>query len=225
MFDKDFQLSRQYFTILHLIRTYRNWVQDTVWQFRSLLDDIRKHLQQTQQHLRTDEERFDMTIFEGNCEVIANYVDAAVERLERKFTRQAEEVESLRDRLFNASSLREAVKAKTLNTSISILTVVTVIFTPLGFMAAFCAIPYEIDDGNTPRPKSYLISWLAVPLGTYFLAGLLVPVVWAQPLSKAKKWLHPPSEHSDDRLILNDSLPFEDLKDQQILEVLLQEEE
>lgn len=37
--------------------------------------------------------------------------------------------------LFNAASLREAVNARTLNLFVIVFTVVTVIYTPLGFLA------------------------------------------------------------------------------------------
>lgn len=50
---------------------------------------------------------------------------------------KTEEVKSLRDGLFNATSLREASKGIALNRAIYVFTVVTVIFTPLGFMATF----------------------------------------------------------------------------------------
>lgn len=74
--------------------------------------------------------------------------------------------------LFNATSLREATKGIELNRAVYVFTVVTVIYTPISFLATFFALPFlnnAGDDGKTAAsiPGGFKTSFIVIPLVTY----------------------------------------------------------
>ncbi|KAJ2990807.1 hypothetical protein NUW58_g2771 [Xylaria curta] len=144
MFDDSFQLSEQYFTVLQLLRIFQNWIAETDRGIQSLGEELIQQcelwLSWRQKHAKMDELEWslDTEILRKNIKKVNNYFDLRVRPLRERIEKKKEEVTSLQDALLNASSLREALKAKSLNLYIGVFTSVTVFFTPLGFVARPC---------------------------------------------------------------------------------------
>lgn len=166
MFDDSFQLSEQYFTVLQLLRIFQDWIGEMERGFedlkRELFGQFEAWLAWRQIHAPEDEDAWplDMNILEDDFEKVRDFFKLRVNPLKERIQRKKNEVESLRDgvcphfliqrasnvylttsQLFNAASLREALKAKTLNLFIGVFTVVTVFFTPLSFITVSFSTP------------------------------------------------------------------------------------
>ncbi|KAI0109494.1 hypothetical protein GGR51DRAFT_558187 [Nemania sp. FL0031] len=141
MFDDSFQLSEQYFTVLQLLRIFQNWIGETERGIQSLGDELVQQCELwqlwRQEHAEMDEIewRLDTEALRNNIRKVTNFFELRVAPLRERIEKKNEEVKSLQDALLNASSLREALKAKTPNLYIGVFTTVTVFFTPLGFIA------------------------------------------------------------------------------------------
>ncbi|KAJ8129953.1 hypothetical protein O1611_g3678 [Lasiodiplodia mahajangana] len=140
MFDDSFQLSEQYFTVLQLLRIFQNWIGETEKGVQSLGDELVQQCELwqfwRQEHAEMDELewRLDTEALRNNIRKVIDFLELRVTPLRERIEKKNEEVKSLQDALLNASSLREALKAKTLNLYIGVFTTVTVFFTTLGFM-------------------------------------------------------------------------------------------
>ncbi|XXH01996.1 hypothetical protein Hte_008360 [Hypoxylon texense] len=182
MFDDSFQLSEQYFTVLQLLRIFRDWIAELEGGFEDLERELLGQFESWQvwrrQYAPEDEDAWplDMDVLEENFEKVRSFFELRINPLKERIRRKEYEVESLRDGLFNAASLREALKAKTLNLFIGAFTVVTVFFTPLSFMATFWAIPFmtQSPQAPSPVPNGFATSFVAVPMLTYVLSAIFI---------------------------------------------------
>ncbi|KAI1801305.1 hypothetical protein F4811DRAFT_564118 [Daldinia bambusicola] len=137
MFDTSFRLSRLYFT--HGMYLERD--------FRLTDDEI--------------------GIIDKNWVTISSKMNSLAGTLKIRIERNANEVKSLRDGPFNATSLREADKAMAINRAIYVFTVVTIIYTPLGFMAV-------ILNGSSNNESA--VSWKAF-ISTFVLILTLTYII------------------------------------------------
>ncbi|KAI0459705.1 hypothetical protein F5B21DRAFT_253440 [Xylaria acuta] len=186
MFDDSFQLSEQYFTVLQLLRIFQNWIGETERGVRSLGEELIEQCELWQswrrQHAKMDEVEWPLgtETLRKNIGKVNNFFELRVTPLKERIEKKKEEVTSLQDALLNASSLREALKAKTLNLYIGVFTTVTVFFTPLGFIAAFWAIPFMDPNSKAPTPGGFIASFVTVPLLTYILSTAIVIYFWTR---------------------------------------------
>ncbi|KAI0444805.1 hypothetical protein F4803DRAFT_560651 [Xylaria telfairii] len=186
MFDDSFQLSEQYFTVLQLLRIFQNWIGETERGVQSLGEELVEQCELwqswRQQYATMDEVEWplDTEILRKNIGKVNNFFELRVTPLKERIEKKKEEVASLQDALLNASSLREALKAKTLNLYIGVFTTVTVFFTPLGFIAAFWAIPFMDPNSKAPTPSGFMASFVTVPLLTYTLSTVIVIYFWTR---------------------------------------------
>ncbi|KAJ8132322.1 hypothetical protein O1611_g1305 [Lasiodiplodia mahajangana] len=184
MFDDSFQLSEQYFTVLQLLRIFQDWIEEvekgTKDLRKELLGQYESWMVWRRRYAPKDEDEWplDMEKLEANFDKVEEFFQIRVNPLNERIRRKKEEVESLRDGLFNAASLREALKAKTLNLFIGVFTVVTVFFTPLSFVATFWAIPLLSQDSQIAMPSGFTVSFVAVPALTYLLSAASIVWVW-----------------------------------------------
>ncbi|KAI0536472.1 hypothetical protein GGR58DRAFT_514518 [Xylaria digitata] len=162
MFDDSFQLSEQYFTVRQLLRIFQNWIGETERGIQSFGEEL------AQQSLRS------------NIDKVRGFFELRVTPLKDRIKKKKEEVASLQDALLNASSRREALKAKTLNLYIGVFTTVTVFFTPLGFIVAFWAIPFLDPNSGISIPSGFTASFVTVPLLTYIISTVIVVYFWAR---------------------------------------------
>ncbi|KAK3985355.1 hypothetical protein QBC44DRAFT_335327 [Cladorrhinum sp. PSN332] len=178
MFDDSFDRSRCYFAILQTLRTSSDMVDEALADWTELRN--RWNIAMKPGVMFSAE---DLKALEQNWNVVSDLITAMTNRLQGRINRKTEEVKSLRDGLFNATSLREATKAIALNRAIYVFTVVTVIYTPIGFLATFWALPYfnstTPDSAITsspseqpikpPVPSGFVATFIVVPLLTYTL--------------------------------------------------------
>ncbi|KAI7764822.1 hypothetical protein LZL87_004027 [Fusarium oxysporum] len=168
MFDKSFDRSKDYFVALQLLRLMDEWIDEVVPSIKEMKEN-------------PIVECFPLCATEAN-----DNFDAAIRNMkeradvvQKRVRKKQEEVNSLRDGLFNATSLREAAKAMALNQAIYVFTVVTVLFTPVSFLATFWALPFLNNpiegSGVVPEPSAFRNSFIIMPLLTY---ALVIGVAW-----------------------------------------------
>lgn len=148
MFDTSFRLSKLYFTVLQLLRIMAEWIEGSLDDQKRLREQWWNGWNRQPLALTVDEK----AIIDKNWDTIISSMEPRTQYFLDRINRKTEEVKSLRDgvritillrclllttdvKLFNATSLREASKGMALNRAIYVFTVVTVIYTPLGFMA------------------------------------------------------------------------------------------
>ncbi|KAF5970889.1 hypothetical protein FCOIX_10112 [Fusarium coicis] len=159
MFDSSFDRSRDYFVALQILRIIDEWLDEV----RSTIQDMSKS--------PTFEE------VEGYFSTTIGYVNDHATTVQYRVRDKREEIISLRDGLFNATSLRGSTKAMALNQAIYVFTVVTVLFTPVSFLAltkkTFWALPFLNNPAEgtdvVPVPAAFRNSFIIMPILTYAL--------------------------------------------------------
>ncbi|RMJ12716.1 hypothetical protein CDV36_007644 [Fusarium kuroshium] len=169
MFDKSFTRSKDYFVAIQLLRIMDEWLDELLLG----IEDLRSCLAMKHPIFCVDEAQ-------DNINVAIKSMKERTTRFQGRVRKKSEEIKSLRDGLFNATSLREATKAMALNQAIYIFTVVTVLFTPVSFLATFWALPFlnnPVEEGSdmVPEPKAFRSSFIAMPLLTY---TLVIGIAW-----------------------------------------------
>ncbi|KAI1172401.1 hypothetical protein F4777DRAFT_516376 [Nemania sp. FL0916] len=104
MFDDNFGRSQQYFTILQTLRIFGEWVRTVSDDLRGLDDLFLKEGDFPLLFMSPEESQ----TLKSNWESVRKTQKRAEENLMSRILNKTEEVKSLRDGLFNASSLREA---------------------------------------------------------------------------------------------------------------------
>ncbi|KAG6999004.1 hypothetical protein FocnCong_v014725 [Fusarium oxysporum f. sp. conglutinans] len=166
MFDKSFQRSKDYFVALQLLRIVDEWLDEV----QSSVEDMVKILNRKYM--------FPCDISSKGCyDDAVRYVNEHTTAAQSRVRKKREEINSLRDGLFNATSLRKSTKAMALNQAIYVFTVVTVLFTPVSFLATFWALPFlnNPTEGVVPVPSAFRNSFIIMPLLTY---ALVIVVAW-----------------------------------------------
>ncbi|QKD60055.2 uncharacterized protein FOBCDRAFT_279658 [Fusarium oxysporum Fo47] len=166
MFDNSFKRSKDYFVALQLLRIVDEWLDEV----QSTVEDMVKNPNVTDTFMWVDRSR-------ASCDVAVRYVNEHATAAQSRVRKKREEINSLRDGLFNATSLRESTKAMALNQAIYVFTVVTVLFTPVSFLATFWALPFlnNPTEGVVPVPSAFRNSFIIMPLLTY---ALVIVVAW-----------------------------------------------
>ncbi|KAL4413017.1 hypothetical protein CABS03_03955 [Colletotrichum abscissum] len=104
---------------------------------------------------------------------VAESISASTKRLQGRVNQQIEDLKVHQESMFNATSLRETNNGMALNRSVYVLTAFTILYTPIGFMATFWALPFlnSPSDGGKPKvPDGFQESFITVPILTYFIA-------------------------------------------------------
>ncbi len=154
MFDESFQLSKTYFRALQTLRLGSNMVDDALQDWTSLRHEWEAMVDSSGMFGEED-----LKAAGQNWDIVTAMVEARIHRVQGRIARKIEDIKSLRDgvrtrqtypltigleyanmelfssQLFNATALREASKSMTLNRAIYVFTVVTVLYTPLAFVA------------------------------------------------------------------------------------------
>ncbi|KAI1418322.1 hypothetical protein F5Y13DRAFT_176437 [Hypoxylon sp. FL1857] len=171
MFDNSFELSKLYFTVLQLLRIVTEWVEESVNDLNDLRERYGARKRFLIEILNMDPD--DLASTEKNWDTVITIMDSRAKRLLDRINKKTEEVKSLRDGLFNATSLREASKGIALNRAIYVFTVVTVIYTPLAFVSALWALPIFNNDPNNnggPPLVAFVSTFVLIPLLTYAIS-------------------------------------------------------
>ncbi|KAI0865630.1 hypothetical protein F4860DRAFT_459865 [Xylaria cubensis] len=170
MFDESFKLSKDYFSILQLLRILTDWIDSTENNFMSLR---RGWLSSKEE---SSSPKTDLDTAEKNWNTALEIMNRRMETVRARAARKAEEIKSLRDGLFNATSLREATRSMAINRAIYVFTIITVIYTPVGFLATFWALPFlnnPSENGTVPIPAAFRNTFIIIPLLTYGFAILI----------------------------------------------------
>ncbi|RWA05818.1 hypothetical protein EKO27_g9283 [Xylaria grammica] len=169
MFDDSFRPSKNYFSILQLLRITDEWVE----RLEQDLKDLRTRYFIEIRILRDLKEE-DMKELNTNWDKVQSIAERLAKAVRDRAARKAEEIlKSLRDGLSNATSLRESTKGMALNRAIYVFTVITVIYTPVGFLETFWALPFlnnSSEDGKILEPTAFRNTFIIIPLLTYSLA-------------------------------------------------------
>ncbi|KAK4182527.1 hypothetical protein QBC35DRAFT_395804, partial [Podospora australis] len=118
------------FTLLQILRASSDMVEETMTDFLTLrkvfATEISKLLL-----VKTPppDNNDDLAPLYRNRDKAARLVEAHTQRVEARIQRKTEEIKSLRDGIFNATSLREATKGIVINPAIYVFMIVTVIYT------------------------------------------------------------------------------------------------
>ncbi|KAI0451715.1 hypothetical protein F5B21DRAFT_364515 [Xylaria acuta] len=174
MFDNDFERSKLYVTILQVLRIFSEFI-GTVSDDLRLLDDLfLKNDNFPMPDMRPDELR----IMRSNWESVKEFQKQTEERLLGRISQKMEEVKSLRDGLFNATSLREAnlssreaQRSALIGRCVLIFTVVTVLYLPPSFISTVLDMDIfenEVDFAQTTW--EYKVTVVPLSLVTYLLA-------------------------------------------------------
>ncbi|CVL04995.1 uncharacterized protein FMAN_12992 [Fusarium mangiferae] len=170
MFDNSFNRSRDYFVALQILRIIDGWLDEV----QSTVEDMSKDHVLLKAALGGND-----AISGESFEVAVRYVSEHATATKSRVRKKNEEINSLRDGLFNATSLRESTKAMALNQAIYVFTVVTVLFTPVSFLATFWALPFLNNpaegSGTIPEPSAFRNSFIIMPILTY---ALVIGVAW-----------------------------------------------
>ncbi|KAK3994311.1 hypothetical protein QBC44DRAFT_49622 [Cladorrhinum sp. PSN332] len=113
-------------------------------------------------------------IIEKNWEVLAGKYNESGAAFTDRIVRKIEEVESLRDGLFNAQSVREAVKGTQINQFLLVFTVVTIAYLPPTFVATFYGMHLFDDEEVKPSTKTQFWTVLAAVSGATYLVAIVL---------------------------------------------------
>ncbi|KAK4194015.1 hypothetical protein QBC40DRAFT_155260, partial [Triangularia verruculosa] len=177
MYDND-QLSRSefYFSLLQLLRQFKVSIDESLSDVAKLIAESTEHLK-IRADILTVSSR-EVSIIKENWEIVLKKARKEGTQFIDRITNKIEEVESLRDGLFNAQSVREAVRGTQINTFLLVFTVVTIIYLPPTFVATFYGVDLFNDEENkTAAQKQFWTVLAAVSGGTYLVAIIVLSSV------------------------------------------------
>ncbi|KAL4860399.1 hypothetical protein BDV12DRAFT_205111 [Aspergillus spectabilis] len=161
MFDDSFQMTARYFAILQLLRIIPTWIDNTSKDVDSLCD---------------------CRGVEGvmkNTEKLRSQKDKLVDELKTRIEQKVDEIESLRDGIFNATSLKEASTSRVMSSYLFIFTIMTIFYLPLSFVvypsskSLFGMHLFDYSDVSATQASFYITIVLAA-LMTYVAALIAV---------------------------------------------------
>ncbi|KAF4465320.1 hypothetical protein FALBO_7832 [Fusarium albosuccineum] len=141
--DTHSTLSGTYWTIIQLLRTASDWIEESITNLRELVDIMERTFFSTSLPIDTitlisPSEHFQKAAaaaFRQDWEFILTKYRKNGKTLLQRISQKKEVVENLREGLFNATAIQEAAKSKTLNHYIIVFTIVTIFYLPLSFVA------------------------------------------------------------------------------------------
>ncbi|KAK4214218.1 hypothetical protein QBC37DRAFT_284332 [Rhypophila decipiens] len=164
MFDKSFQKSRVYFQVLQVLRIFSESIRETGTELKSLSNMLGKRA-------REDYNNVDI---HNNWNLVLGFQVQEELKLLQRIAEKTEEIKSLRDGLFNATSLLETSKATSMNRYIIVFTIVTVAFLPPSFVATVFGTDLFNSDDTDGAITKFKFTTVAVSLITYLVAFFLV---------------------------------------------------
>ncbi|KAK8102940.1 hypothetical protein PG984_016086 [Apiospora sp. TS-2023a] len=180
--DNKFESSDKYFFAIELLRISAEWVKEKGSDLKNAQESINRVLLT---HIKTAKDMYkgehpNAASWDACANVISHnwgIVFLAYQKYEKdlqdRIERKTQEVKSLRDGLFSATSVREATKGTSINEYILVFTVMTIVYLPLGFVAALYGI--DMFDFEIPgQTKSFAITTAVVSSSTYLAAWVLL---------------------------------------------------
>ncbi|KAI6093096.1 hypothetical protein F4821DRAFT_253073 [Hypoxylon rubiginosum] len=181
MYDNEqLERSRFYFTLLQLLRIFSEWIANDMASSKLAFE---KHNAVTlsdmiffglwNDYIETSDIVNAINIIKRNWHVVLALHEKEGQALLDRIARDIQTVESLRDGLFNAQSVREALKGTKLNRFLFVFTVVTIIFLPPSFVSTFYGMHLfdGVDGPNEQTQNQFWKAFISVTAVTYILAG------------------------------------------------------
>ncbi|KAI3543510.1 hypothetical protein CSPX01_06166 [Colletotrichum filicis] len=169
MFDRSLQVSKRYFSLLQFLKLASNSLEETASNFEANHRHFLEAVSSATQIIRDDE----LNGVKESWKYVAESISASTKRLQGRVNQQIEDLKVHQESMFNATSLRETNNGMALNRSVYVLTAFTILYTPIGFMATFWALPFLNSPSNGGKPKvpdGFQESFITVPILTYFIA-------------------------------------------------------
>ncbi|KAK3296687.1 uncharacterized protein B0H64DRAFT_390089 [Chaetomium fimeti] len=178
MFDTSYARSRVYFKTLEMLRIFGDTIRETGRDLQEM--DPERLLQGSflragwdARYFLRDDPATDKALWK-NWRILSEFQKGAEERLMRRITEKTEEIKSLRDGLFNATSLREAARSTTMNRYVIVFTVVTVLYLPPSLTSSLFGTPLFDGEDQAETVGRFRTSTIIVCVITYVIAFLLL---------------------------------------------------
>ncbi|KAI0869527.1 hypothetical protein GGS24DRAFT_149682 [Hypoxylon argillaceum] len=201
MFDGDFKRSKLYVTILQILRIFGEYISTVSEDLQSLDTVFLKDDNFPMSKMQPHEHR----AMRSNWASVKEFQKQAEESLLGRISQKTEEVKSLRDGLFNATSLRSANISSELAISsleetkssvsmgryVLVFTVVTILYLPPSFISTVFGLDmFKKDDAQSKWEfKTAIVS---LSLFTYLLAFVaIIAVDWDGFKHKCAVWWKP----------------------------------
>ncbi|KAK1830202.1 hypothetical protein QBC39DRAFT_354430 [Podospora conica] len=183
MFDNsELRLSEFYFTLLQTLRIASEWINEATYDLKQMVEYIeRSFFSPNSTSIASflsgtaEMQQAQITINRQNWESVLVHQRRAAARLLDRIAKKQEEVKSLRDGLFSATSINEAARSTQLSNYILVFTIVTIFYLPLSFVAALFALDaFKWENASTK--VGFIATTIMVAGATYAMAGFLM---WA----------------------------------------------
>ncbi|KAK5998073.1 hypothetical protein PT974_00445 [Cladobotryum mycophilum] len=174
MFDtNELERSELYFTVLQILRIFSESIRAAPDYLTTLSTHVRSPVLNDCWFEKDSPRTPDVhRVLNYNWQIVLSKQESAAKRLLERIERKTDEVKSLRDGLFNAQSVQEAIKGRHLNKYLFVFTVVSVIFLPPSFVATFYGTQL-FEEATQGQTKKVFWSVLAAVSGfTYIIAGI-----------------------------------------------------
>ncbi|KAK2034148.1 hypothetical protein LX32DRAFT_724632 [Colletotrichum zoysiae] len=153
MYDPDLKRTRTYFKVLQILRIFSDIIETANVDFESFSDECSTKSYESIRDgcfWRSAEEEL---VLNHNWAVVKAFHKERTKKLLLQTSAMSREIESLRDGLFNAQSVKEAQKSRELNKIMMVFTVVTIVFLPPSFVATFFGVDvfHSASDGQTRK--------------------------------------------------------------------------
>ncbi|KAK4107094.1 hypothetical protein N656DRAFT_764098 [Canariomyces notabilis] len=182
----DLRLSEFYPAVLQILRIAADWIQESMDDLRWMVDDM----QRLYFSPNTDGDSFAtflpsgldvnsqdaaIAVFKQNWNSVKSHQQRLGKALLARIARTQKQVESLKDGMFNATSVNEAKKSTQLNHYIFVFTVITIIYLPLSFISTLFTLElFTWEDSRQVRSFQFATTITLVAIGTYVFSGFLV---------------------------------------------------
>ncbi|KAK0652517.1 hypothetical protein B0T16DRAFT_387769 [Cercophora newfieldiana] len=179
MFDSSFERSRTYFQTLQVLRIFSQTIKSARNSIRTLAPDYlpKTHSPRSwiaRPLIHPSSNPTEDKILMANWKILWDFYVESEKQLLQRVTEKTEEVKSLRDGLFNATSLREASRSTTMNRYVIVFTIVTVLYLPPSLIAAVFGTELFTSEDVTETIGRFKTSTVVVSITTYVLALLLI---------------------------------------------------
>ncbi|KAK3358108.1 hypothetical protein B0T25DRAFT_176863 [Lasiosphaeria hispida] len=182
----DLRLSEFYPAVLQILRIAADWIQESMDDLRWMVDDMQRLYFSPNTHadsyatflpseLKAKGQDAATAIFKQNWDSVKSHQQRLGKALLTRIARKQEEVESLKDGMFNATSVNEAKKSTELNHYILVFTVVTIIYLPLSFISTLFTLGlFSWEDSRQVKSFQFATTITLVATGTYAFSGFLI---------------------------------------------------
>ncbi|VUC22301.1 unnamed protein product [Clonostachys rosea] len=181
--DESLLQTETHFQILQLLRIAALWVGTAAREFHRVRAEI----------MEPDTNDPLLHFLRNLWDDVEAKLDEHSKNIISRIDRKTEEIKSLRDGLFHATSLGEATRGTQINEYIFVFTVMTIVFLPLNFIASLYSNSISLFDA---RDNTYLgrfsVILLGVSMCTYIVSFFMIWVVRRGGL-KRFHWMWRPS--------------------------------